>query len=104
MAQFDVYINPDTASRKRAPFLINLQSDRLSELSTRLIAPLVPRELLNGGVPSLHLPAKIDNRALLVSIPEMASAPQSLLTKWVTNLSHMRQDIVSAIDLLVVGF
>lgn len=41
MSQFDYYKNPNPESKDWAPYLIDLQHDMLSVLSTRIMAPLL---------------------------------------------------------------
>jgi toxin CcdB len=38
--QFDVYRNPDASTRSRFPYLLDIQSDLLDSLSTRVVVPL----------------------------------------------------------------
>ena len=40
MARFDVYENPDAATRGEMPYLVDLQAPLLAGLSTRVVAPL----------------------------------------------------------------
>ena len=41
MAQFDVYLNPNAATRKIIPYLLDVQADLLDTLSTRVVVPLI---------------------------------------------------------------
>jgi toxin CcdB len=78
MAQFDVYPNPNPASRDRVPFVVNVQSDLLEQLPSRLVMPLsrvglgkgAPRRLartfeVKGEILALlaHLAAPVDAAA-----------------------------------------
>ena len=40
MAQFDVFRNPSTTTRKHYPYLVDIQSPYLDELATRIVIPL----------------------------------------------------------------
>jgi len=40
MAQFDVYRNAHPATRARVPYLLDVQSDLLETLATRVVVPL----------------------------------------------------------------
>ena len=40
MAQFDVYENINTSSKKDMPFLLDVQNDILDELNSRIVVPL----------------------------------------------------------------
>jgi len=54
MAQFDVCTNPNPASAKRIPYLLDVQSDLLSSLATRVVVPLATLETL-GNKPAQYL-------------------------------------------------
>lgn len=53
MAQFDVYINPNTATRKVIPYLLDVQADLLDTLTTRVVVPLIKAEEM--GLAAKHL-------------------------------------------------
>jgi hypothetical protein len=40
MAQFDVYTNPMVDQRSRIPYWLDLQSDHIAQLGSRVIIPL----------------------------------------------------------------
>jgi len=54
MARFDVRANLNRSSRERVPYLLELQTDLLAGLATRLVAPLVPAARF--GLPASRLP------------------------------------------------
>lgn len=41
MPQFDVYRNRNPRSRRSIPYLLDVQSDLLTALSTRVVVPLI---------------------------------------------------------------
>ena len=41
MAQFDVHRNSDAATREHSPYILDVQSNLLSHLATRVVVPLV---------------------------------------------------------------
>ncbi|MGH8711698.1 MAG: CcdB family protein, partial [Burkholderiales bacterium] len=45
MAQFDVYRNANPATRARIPYLLDVQSDLLEPLTTRVVVPLCKPEV-----------------------------------------------------------
>ena len=57
MAQWDVYPNPSVRLRDEMPFLVDLQSDLLSGLDTRFVAPLARTRLTASGLPRRLSPA-----------------------------------------------
>ena len=48
MAQFDVYRNPNPATRARIPYLVDVQSELLDSLATRVIVPLCKPAVLKS--------------------------------------------------------
>ncbi len=40
MSQFDVYINPSPSTRDVFPYIVDVQSPVITELSTRIVIPL----------------------------------------------------------------
>lgn len=42
MSQFTLYRNPDEATATTYPFFVDVQSDLLENLNTRLVIPLTP--------------------------------------------------------------
>jgi toxin CcdB len=104
MTQFDVYSNPNRASAKRIPYLLDVQSDLLSELATRVVVPLATLETLN------HKPAQVlnpefavDGRRLVMLTQEMAGVSIKQLGKVATNLAENRMEIVRALDVVLSG-
>lgn len=43
MAQFDVHANPNPSTQEEIPYLLDIQSDLLESLATRVVVPLVRR-------------------------------------------------------------
>ena len=54
MAQFDVYPNPSPRSRDQVPYVVDVQSNLLSALRTRLVMPLT-----RVAVDSPHPPRRL---------------------------------------------
>ncbi|MCZ7566162.1 MAG: CcdB family protein [Burkholderiales bacterium] len=104
MAQFDVYRNPNPASRARIPYLLDVQSDLLEPLATRIVVPLCKPEVL-GGKPADRLnPALvIEGRKVHMLTPELAGVSRRVLGERVANLAAERPTIVAAIDLAITG-
>lgn len=54
MAQFDVYANPSKTQRGEIPWMVDIQSDILDKLPTRLVIPLACEHA--GGDAAVPLP------------------------------------------------
>jgi toxin CcdB len=104
MAQFDVYRNANPESRNSFPLLVDLQSDLLSDLVTRVVAPLtaVPpgkSPLLGALTPEL----KVKGKRYSLLTPQLAGISSRTLGPRVANLAAHRDTIVAALDLLITG-
>lgn len=104
MAQFDVYRNANPASRARIPYLLDIQSDLLDPLATRVVVPLCKREVLRGKLAERLNPVlEIRGRKVAMLTPELAGVPRRMLGERIGNLSDERQSIIAALDLLITG-
>lgn len=104
MAQFWVYRNANPVSQATYPYLLDFQSDFLSELRTTVVIPLVP--LQPGSAIALArlnpvLPVDADMAVLMTQ--DMAGVPRALLQESVCDLRAHRADIMAAMDFLVSG-
>ena len=104
MAQFDVYENPNPETRQTIPFLLDIQSDLLDGLATRVVVPLIAASAM--GKPARHLnPVFTIKRAKVVmSSAELAGIPTRLLGNKVGSLKEHRAEIIAALDFLFSGF
>lgn len=103
MAQFDVYRNPNPASRKFAPYLVCLQSDFTQTGETVVVAPLV-RKADPGLKAQLQYSVQVDEEPYVVLFASLSAiAPHSLGTP-VAVLPELKEAMVKAVDLLFIGF
>ncbi len=49
--QFDIYRNPSSRMREQYPFVVDVQSDLLGSLATRMVVPLAITQLASSDVP-----------------------------------------------------
>lgn len=105
MAHLDVFANPDTGSSSAIPFLLDIQSNLLDGLSTRLVIPLAYPEAIET-LPILRLNPKVGvgETALVALTQDMAALPRRLLKSPVANLSSQREEILASLDFLFKGF
>ena len=104
MAQFDVHRNLNPASKSVAPFIVDLQSDLVSHLPTRLVAPLKQQRTIGGRIEILMPEVDLQGKKFIVSLPEMAGVPLTFVGPAVGSLSRHRDQFVAGIDLLIAGF
>lgn len=104
MSQFDVYRNANSATRARIPYLLDVQSDLLDPLATRVVVPLCKPQVLKGRLAERLNPVfEIEGRKMVMLTPELAGVSGKGLGKRVGNLSGERHSIIAALDLLITG-
>jgi toxin CcdB len=105
MAQWDVYRNPSTRSREDIPYLIDLQSNLLGALPSRLVAPLARTRLAPEGVPRVLCPVfNIAGDAVVLLPHEAGPIEARLLKRRADSLLAQAHEVVAALDALVSGF
>lgn len=104
MSQFTLYQNNDASTAKTYPYFVDVQSDLLESLNTRLVVPLTPLALLDKKAPQ-HLCPRIhlDTGDFVILTHQMTSLPTKLLINPVTHLQAFRDEIIAAIDFLITG-
>ena len=101
MAQFDVYTNTNTKSKKLFPYFLDIQHDVLDSIDTRVIIPLSNIKLNNKVLNPL---VQIDKEEYILMTTELTSILKSKLNNKVCSLKHKRDEIISSIDFLITGF
>lgn len=102
--QFDVFVNPSPRMRTQYPYVVDIQSNLLSGLSTRMVAPLAITALEDSDLPSRLCPVfTISNQRLMFVPYEAAPLPKKLLRKRVVSLKHSAPEIIAAVDVVLSG-
>lgn len=102
MAQFDIYANPANGMEGGAPFVVDVQSDHLAGLPTRMIVPLaVPDDFQ----PLRHLnpPMEVGDERFALMTQFMAAVPRQVLGTPVGSLADRRALILAALNFLFTG-
>ena len=104
MAQFDVYENPNKHTRQAYPYILDIQHNLIEGLATGIVVPLGNAknfriEELKGLTPKVAF----EGQNLLILIPQLASMSSKSLKDPVGTLSHLREEIISALDLAITG-
>ncbi len=105
MAQFDISKNNNKTSKKDVPFIMEIQSNSVSILGTRIVVPLRRTENnLDKMISKIHVSIEVENTKYIAFISEMAAIPSGIIGPAITNGAFKRIEIISAIDLLFTGF
>lgn len=105
MARFDVYDNPSNQSAS-TPYLLDVQSDLLDALDSRVVIPL--RRLKD--FPDVKISNRltpiitIGREDYLLETPKMGAIPTRLLKTPVQSIANKQTEIISAMDFLFHGF
>lgn len=104
MPQFAVYKNKNAATKTRVPFLLDVQSDLLSELDTRLVIPLYVGTAWKGKPFTVLTPRfEIQGKEYVLMTPQLAGISKKDLGEEVTELTAGRNSIIAALDFLITG-
>ncbi len=104
MAQFSVYKNKNPKTRTAYPYLVDVQSDLLRDLRTRVVVPLVKLTAL-GKKPIKNLTPVLDvnGQKFIMLVPQLAGISLDDLGPEVTSATEYRHDIIAALDFLITG-
>jgi toxin CcdB len=97
-----VFINPSTRGTEGRPYVVVVQADILRESSLRLVIPLVV-EQGTKPLPSLNPAFDIEGQRVYLQPLEISALPIRALRRYVSNLEEFRDQIISAIDLVLTG-
>jgi toxin CcdB len=104
MHQFDVYANPSKITNKTYPYILDIQSDTISAIATRIVVPLARKSDFENTQFTRLTPSVIyKGEELLLLVPQLASIPAKTLTNPLGSLSHFRDSIVAALDFAITG-
>ena len=98
MARFDVYL---TGS---GDYLLDIQTDLIPTLGTRLVVPLMPVGAVPTAIGKLHPTFDVDGRGLVMATHLMGAVPQRRLGRVVARLWDRYDEIVAAVDMIFLGF
>jgi toxin CcdB len=104
MAQYDVYANPNPASRDAVPYLVDVQSRFLDHFTTRLMLPLLRSEPSHTAVPRRLMPRlRVLEQSLVLYAHQAAAIESRLLKKPVASLAPQATEILGALDAVTSG-
>ena len=98
MARFDVYL---TGS---GDYLLDVQTDLIPPLGTRVVVPLMPVGAVPHAVGRLHPIFEVEGTQLVMATHLMGAVPQRELGRRIGRLWDRYDDITAAIDMIFLGF
>lgn len=102
--QYDVYPNPSPRMRDSYPFVLDIQSDLLKALATRMVVPLAVTSLPATSLPRRLCPVLVVQSQSLMLVPfEAAPLDKRHLKAKVCSLRERAHDIVAAMDAVLSG-
>lgn len=99
MGRYDVYRSPDGNG-----LLLDVQSDFLDNLTTRVVVPLFAQETKPQAVKRLHPGFVIDGQTYVMATHLISAIPESMLGVPRGNLRRHHDEIVAALDMVFYGF
>jgi toxin CcdB len=104
MAQFFAYENTNRATQKTYPFLLDIQSNLLSDLRTTVVIPLSSMAMAGRALIAQLCPmVEINHEKYMVLTQQLSGIDRKNLGKEVADLSQIRSEIISALDFMVSG-
>lgn len=103
MPQFAVHRNPNAATKGLYPLLLDVQSDIMPDLGTRVVVPLRPAGSKARLIDTLMPVVSVDGKPYALITPQLAGIPRAQLGVKVADLPQYREAIIAALDLLVTG-
>ena len=105
MPQFAVHRNRNTATRTRFPLLLEVQTNLLEDLGTRVVIPLAPvsAAMKRMTMQTLTPVCAVEGKHYVVVTPQLAGIAAKELGPSIADLSNDRQAILDALDLLFTG-
>ena len=102
--QYDVYPNPSPRMREVYPFVVDVQSDLLKALATRMVVPLALTSLPSTSLPRRLCPlVQVKGQSLMLVPFEAAPLDKRHLKSKVVSLRERADDIVAAMDAVLSG-
>lgn len=104
MPQFLLYRNSNKATQKNYPYLLDIQSNLLSELRTTVVIPLMPKRIAGShAISKLNPEIRVKNENLIAMTQSLAGIDRNVLGDPISDLTHYRSEIFAAIDFMLSG-
>ena len=106
MARFDIYPNPGHTKKSDVPYLLEVQSDLLSALDSRVVVPMRRVDRFDKvALPESLAPVfEIGGLPCFMETAKLAAVPAKILQTPVASLSDHHAAITAALDFLFQGY
>ncbi len=101
MARLDVYAMP---GRDRRGYVLDVQADLLSYINTRTVVPLLPQDGAPPPIRELNPVFAIEGEPHVMLTQAIASIPAKELRRSVASLDDHYDDVMRALEILLIGF
>lgn len=99
MPKYDVFSNPSGGG-----YLLDVQTDLLSDLNTRIVVPLLSTSSAPKPATRLNPIFEFDDQPVVMVTQFMAAVPTGILKSPVGRLDEEFEKVTAAIDMLLQGF
>jgi toxin CcdB len=104
VAQFAIYQNRNSHSKKEFPLLLDIQTNLLDSLQTTVVVPLKKLQTNKDKVLTQLTPTlTIESVDYLMLTPQLAGIQRKDLGNAVANVEYARTEILNALDFLLTG-
>ena len=104
MAHCKVYENTSSATNKKYPYLLDIQSDLLDDLRTTVVVPLAPISAMgNAAMTKLCPIIEIKSKKFVALTQQLAGIDRNVLGREIADVSGCRAVIITALDFLISG-
>ena len=100
MAQYDLHPDPDRGGN----YLLDVQTDLLTGLNTRIVVPLMPPETAPMPARRLNPAFHIGGQPYVMVTQFLSSIREAVLPPAIGNLKADAEAITGALDMLTHGF
>ncbi|WP_419812264.1 CcdB family protein [Bacterioplanoides sp.] len=103
MQQYDLYANNDPDSQAAYPYFVDIQTGLLADLNSRVVIPIVPASETRPYPKNLCPVVDINNRPYALLTHQVTTVSSSFLITKEGSLRLNRDDIIAALDFLLMG-
>ena len=103
MAQFDVFVNPLSSSRRAYPFLVTMQSDFTVNGDEQLVAPIASLDYGTSASRRVTPLVALQGNNHVVLVPKLTVMRSRDLMEKVSSVASARNELLAAIDYLFFG-